>query len=89
MARGHNSFCECVDCTVERRECRMQDRFKEKISSLETELASLREENERLREACERLDQIDCCDGYSLNNDDYPVLWDALNLARAALSPKS
>lgn len=36
--------------------------------------------------ACEKLDQVDCCDGYSLNNDDYKTFWDALNMAREAIT---
>lgn len=38
-----------------------------------------------LLEACQALDELDCCDGYSIPDDDYPKLWAALNLAREAI----
>ncbi len=39
-----------------------------------------------LLEACQRLDEIDCCDGYELNEAGYLILWDALNKVRAAIA---
>lgn len=36
--------------------------------------------------ACQRLDELDCCDGYSFPEADWPKLWEALSLARAAIA---
>lgn len=36
--------------------------------------------------ACEMLDSLDCCDGYTFPKDDWQKLWEALNLARAAIA---
>lgn len=52
----------------------------------ERTLPALAAENARLRAACEALDKLDCCDGYSFPDSDWPKLWEALNLARAALN---
>lgn len=41
-----------------------------------------------LVEACAALDSLDCCDGYSFPESDWPKFWEALNLARAVL-PKA
>jgi hypothetical protein len=42
--------------------------------------------NAELLAACEALDRLDCCDGYSFPETDWPKLWEALSLARAALA---
>ncbi len=36
--------------------------------------------------ACRTLDGVDCCEGYSLGDADYPKFWAALAMARAALA---
>jgi len=39
-----------------------------------------------LLEACERIAELDCTDGYTLADSEYPALWDALHVARAAIA---
>ncbi len=36
--------------------------------------------------ACKAMDDLDCCDGYSFPAADWPKLWNALALARAAIA---
>jgi hypothetical protein len=35
--------------------------------------------------ACEAIDALDCCTGYSFPDSDWPLFWEALEKARAAL----
>jgi hypothetical protein len=36
--------------------------------------------------ACEAIDALDCCTGYSFPDSDWPLFWEALEKARAALA---
>jgi hypothetical protein len=36
--------------------------------------------------ACEAVDALDCCTGYSFPESDWPLFWEALEKARAALA---
>lgn len=35
---------------------------------------------------CKKIDEIDCCDGYELNEVGHRILWDALNMARSVIA---
>jgi hypothetical protein len=43
-------------------------------------------QRDALLAACEALDGLDCCDGYSFPDADWPKLWNALSLARKAIA---
>lgn len=39
--------------------------------------------------ACQKLDALDCCEGYSLAEKDWPMFWEAISLARVAIAKAS
>ena len=41
---------------------------------------------DELLAACKKLDEIDCCDGYEIKDEDYKIFWEALSMTRSALA---
>lgn len=50
------------------------------------EIEELRDHRAALLAACEKLDQIDCCEGHEIKDEDYKIFWEALGMARAAVA---
>lgn len=60
-----------------------EPKLQRRIIAKLTEKAALAE---KFLEACEAIDAIDCCEGYTFPDSDWPKLWDALSKARAAIA---